>query len=183
MKKIITFIIISLVGLFGLNARYTIHNITGNVGLERGGKSSTLGKGMEVKPNDYVVISKGGKVEIYNDVDKRIYTSIKPGKISVTRLIIEAKGASSDNAAAVTARMNFGKKGQGKDKVFKEKGMVRRHLEETGGELTDSISSDLALNPSACCAPCCKCSNDSVKCNCPEPEAKDSIPTITTFSE
>lgn len=128
MQRIILILLSALVAL-GLSARYSIHSFTEGVKVEVGGKSVAPTKGMAVKAADYLVIPQGGKVEIYNDVDKRVYTSIKSGKISVTRLMIDARGAASDNNATVISKLQFGKKGGGEAKnVYVEKGMVRRSL-------------------------------------------------------
>lgn len=111
------------------SAHYTVHDVVGNVTVESGGKSVTLTKGMTLKATDQIVIPAGGKVEILNTVDKRIYSSIKAGKTSVTRLLIDARGVASDNSANVASRMQLGRKEQkGDQKVYVEKGMVRRSL-------------------------------------------------------
>lgn len=114
-------------GIGTASAHYTLHTVSGDVKVESGGKTVAAAKGQAVKATDYVIIPQGGKVEILNDLDKRIYTSIKPGKISVTKLMIEARGLASDNGANVASRMNIaGAPKKGKEKVFEEKGMVRR---------------------------------------------------------
>lgn len=110
-------------------AHYTIHSVSGDVKVESGGKAQPAAKGMAVKAIDYIIIPQGGKVEILNDLDKRVYTSITPGKVSVTKLMFEAKGVASDNAKNVASRMNLGRKSPNDSKnVYVEKGMVRRSL-------------------------------------------------------
>ncbi|MDE7180229.1 MAG: hypothetical protein K2N88_03415 [Muribaculaceae bacterium] len=117
------------IGALSVSAHYTLHTVTGDVKVESGGKTMTATKGMTVKAIDYIIIPKGGKVEILNDLDKRIYTSITPGKTSVTRLMIDARGAASDNKANVASRMSVGRKSPNDGKnVYVEKGMVRRSL-------------------------------------------------------
>ncbi|MBD5223381.1 MAG: hypothetical protein HDS71_04935 [Bacteroidales bacterium] len=114
---------------FTAGAHYTLHSVSGDVKVESGGKTVSAAKGMTVKAIDYIIIPKGGKVEILNGLDKRIYTSITPGRISVTRLMIDARGAASDNAKNVASRMNLGRKSPNDSKnVYVEKGMVRRSL-------------------------------------------------------
>lgn len=128
MQRILTLIML-LVTAVACYAHYTIHSVSGDVKVESAGKTAVATKGMQVKPTDNLVIPQGGKVEILNDLDKRIYTSIKPGKFSVTRLMIDARGVASDNAANVARNMRFGKKEQkGEGNVYVEKGMVRRSL-------------------------------------------------------
>ncbi|MDE5808014.1 MAG: hypothetical protein K2H76_07830 [Muribaculaceae bacterium] len=110
-------------------AHYTLHTVVGDVKVESAGKTAAATKGQAVKATDYIIIPQGGKVEILNDLDKRVYTSIKPGKISVTKLMIEARGLASDNGANVASRMSLGRKSpKGSEKVYVEKGMVRRSL-------------------------------------------------------
>ncbi|MDE6027806.1 MAG: hypothetical protein K2G23_07035 [Muribaculaceae bacterium] len=110
-------------------AHYTLHTVVGDVKVESAGKTIAATKGQAVKATDYLIIPQGGKVEILNDLDKRVYTSIKPGKISVTKLMIEARGLASDNGANVASRMSLGRKSpKGSEKVYVEKGMVRRSL-------------------------------------------------------
>lgn len=112
-----------------VSAHYSIHSVSGEVKVESGGKTLPASKGMAVKAIDYIVIPKGGKVEIYNDLDKRVYTSITPGRTSVTKLMIAARGAASDNTGNVASRMSLGRQKGGESKnVYVEKGMVRRSL-------------------------------------------------------
>lgn len=127
MKRFLT-ILMLMTGAIVSYAHYSIHSVTGNVTIESSGKSESAVKGKQVKATDYIVIPKGGKIEIYNDLDKRIYASIQEGKVSVTRLLIEAKRMASDNSANVAAHLRFGKKNNSGDKVYVEKGMVRRSL-------------------------------------------------------
>lgn len=139
-------IILFALGIGTASAHYTLHTVSGDVKVESGGKVVAATKGQTVKATDYVIIPQGGKVEILNDLDKRIYTSIKPGKISVTKLMIEARGLASDNGANVASRMNIaGVPKKGKEKVFDGKGMVRRtqlvydpNAEECGEETVAS---------------------------------------------
>lgn len=111
-----------------MNAHYSVHSVSGDVKVESGGKSMPAKTGEQIKATDYIVIPRGGKVEIFNSLDKRIYTSIKEGRHSVTRLMIDAKGIAADNAANVGTRLRFGKKNDRDEKVYVEKGMVRRSL-------------------------------------------------------
>lgn len=127
MRKLL--LILVLFSFLPLSAHYRIHSVTEGVMLESAGKKSAATKGLAVKPSDNLIIPPGGKVEIYNDLDKRIYTSVSEGKTSVTRLMIDARSAASDNRGNVASRLRFGKKGANSDKrLYVEKGMVRRSL-------------------------------------------------------
>ena len=112
-------------------AHYTVHSTTPGVRIESGSQSVEAQKGSVIKANDFIIIPEGGEVEVYNDLDKNIYRSTKPGKISVTRLMIDAKKTASDNSKNVAARLRLAK---GKDsepegeRIYVEKGMVRRSL-------------------------------------------------------
>lgn len=122
-------ILLLAIGIDTVMAHYTLHSVTGDVKVESAGKTERATAGRTVRATDYIIIPQGGKVEILNDVDKRVYTSIKPGKMSVTKLLIEARGVAADNAGNVASRMSLGRKTQkGAEKVYVEKGMVRRSL-------------------------------------------------------
>lgn len=130
LRQIITFITALLV-MSTSYGHYSIHSSTSGVMLESGGKSSEAKKGMEVKANDFLVIPDGGEVEIYNDLDKNIYKSINSGKISVTRLMIDAKKTASDNSKNVASRLRLAKGKASEEegeRIYVEKGMVRRSL-------------------------------------------------------
>lgn len=127
MRKLL--LILLLATVLPLSAHYSLHSVSDGVMVESAGKRSAAQKGMTVKPSDHLIIPKGGKVEIYNDLDKRIYTSVSDGTISVTRLLIDARSAASDNRGNVTSRLRFGKKSSSSDRrLYVEKGMVKRSL-------------------------------------------------------
>ena len=112
-------------------SHYLIHSMTPGVKIVSGSSSSPAVKGKEVKANEYLDIPNGGSVEIYNDLDKTIYKSTSSGKISVTRLLMDAKKTASDNSKNVAARLRFGKNSGDKEtgeKLYVEKGVVRRSL-------------------------------------------------------
>lgn len=139
------FILFLVIGAFSSSAHYTLHDVVGDVKIESGGRILSAQKGMDVKANDYIVIPKGGKVDIYNTLDKRIYSSVKAGKTTVTRLMIEARGVASDNGANVASRMQLGRKDhKGDNKVYVEKGMVRRSL-----AIYDPDGEDIELDAAA----------------------------------
>lgn len=130
MKYLISLLAILLCSLTTF-AHYSIHSATPGVMIESSGKTSQAKKGSELKANDFLVIPDGGEVEIYNDLDKNLYKSLSTGKISVTRLMIDAKKNAADNSKNVASRLRL-KKDQGNqaegEKIYVEKGMVRRSL-------------------------------------------------------
>ena len=114
-----------------LMAHYSIHSATPGVTVESTGKTFSAQKGLEVKANDYLNIPNGSVVEIYNDLDKKIYKSVSSGRMSVTKLMIEAKKEASDNSKNVSTRLSLTKSQGGSlagAKIYEEKGMVRRSL-------------------------------------------------------
>ena len=130
LKKL--FSLFCLIGLANYAfAHYLIHSATEGVKIENTGGVKMAEKGTEVKANEYLLIPEGGEVEIYNDLDKNIYKSTGFGKISVTRLMIDAKKTASDNSKNVAARLRFAKNKGTEDegaRIYVEKGMVRRSL-------------------------------------------------------
>lgn len=130
MKHLFSLIAVILCSISAM-AHYSIHSATPGVKIESSGKSSDATKGTEIKANDFLVIPEGGVVEIYNDLDKNIYKSLSSGKISVTRLMIDAKKMASDNSKNVASRLRLKKDGGSEsegEKIYVEKGMVRRSL-------------------------------------------------------
>lgn len=113
-----------------VSARYTVYSVTGKVTIEARGKKTAAEKGMQVGASDMIDIPVGAEIEIYNELDKRLYTSVKSGRFTVTRLMIDARGVASDNTANVASRLRFGAKDKDADRrrVYVEKGMVRRSL-------------------------------------------------------
>lgn len=133
-----------------LAQNYTLHSTSGGVKLERGDKTLEATKGMELKATDAFVIPEGGIVEVYNSFDKRIYKSLRPGRISVTKLLIEARQVAADNSKSVGSRLNLGKNGTGGKQAYTEKGMVTRQHEEFTGETASCDS----IPPCTCPAEC-----------------------------
>lgn len=129
-KQIATILLIAIMA-FTASAHYSIHSLTAGVKVESGSKQSDATKGMELKATDVLIIPSGGAVEIYNELDKRIYQSTSTGRVSLTRLMMDARKMASDNRQNVTSHLRFAQKGSKVDdgrRVYVEKGMVRRSL-------------------------------------------------------
>lgn len=110
-------------------AHFSIHSATSGVKVESGGQQCAATKGNAVKATDYLIIPAGGEVEIYNDLDKRIYRSVTTGKMSVTRLMMDAKKIASNNNQSVGSRLNVGGgKKSASARVYDETGMVTRDV-------------------------------------------------------
>lgn len=131
LKNLIVFFCLIVLAALSAEAHYIIHSTTPGVKIENNTGSTVAEKGKEVKANEFLIIPDGGEVEIYNDLDKNIYKSTNTGKISVTRLMIDAKKTASDNSKNVAARLRFAKNNENQEgeKIYVEKGMVRRSME------------------------------------------------------
>ncbi|MCH5226123.1 MAG: hypothetical protein J1D77_08975 [Muribaculaceae bacterium] len=129
MKKLLT-LLVFMACITAIRAHYSIHSASKDVLIESGGKQAPAKPGIEVKANDYLIIPEGQEVEIYNDLDKNIYKSLSSGKISVTRLMIDAKKMASNNNKNVASRLSLAKNSNSVEgeKIYTEKGMVRRSL-------------------------------------------------------
>lgn len=140
-KCFLTIILMMALVMSAIAQHYTLHSATKGVTVSSGGKSVAATKGMQLKTTDYLIIPEGGTAEVFNSVDKRIYTSVRPGKVSVMKLIIEARQSAADNLATVGGRINIGseRKPSGK-RVYDEKGMVIRAISEVDNECTDSVA-------------------------------------------
>lgn len=113
---------------------YTVHSVAGDVKLVTKGEKVRLKKGMTLHPSDVVEITKGGLLEILNDLDSKIYTCDKPGQLSVMRLMLDAKKSAGDNQGTIGGRISLGKSAGPGQTIFEEKGMVLRSILIAGDE-------------------------------------------------
>lgn len=153
MRNVITLLLLVIMANVAMAQHYSIHSFTDGVKLESAGKTLAVTKGMNVKATDCLLIPQGGEVQIYNSLDKRIYKSLRPGKVSITKLLIEARDVAADNSKNVASRLNMGKTGKTSNKnVYVEKGMVTRSLAKydpsAGGKEIDTktLASALAFS-------------------------------------
>lgn len=139
--RLILFVAVIMLSI-SVQAAYKVHGVSGNVKIETDGKTVVVSKGMNVNPSDVIIIPEGGKLEIFNELDGKIYTSVKSGKLSVIRLMLDAKQKASDNSAAVKGQLNVGKGGgSSSSRVFMEKGMVKRS-HNAFGEDSENVDVD-----------------------------------------
>lgn len=140
MRRLILTLAVIVIATMGTMAQnYTLHSATSGVKVLSAGKTADAKKGLQLKASDTFIIPEGGLVEVYNNTDKRIYKSLRPGKVSVTKLLIEARQVAADNSKNVSSRLTLGKNGTGSGKkAYVEKGMVtREHLEADSLEITE----------------------------------------------
>ncbi len=146
MKKILLLTLLAVTTLT-ISAHFTIHSSTSGVKVESGGKTQAASKGNAVKATDYLIIPDGGEVEIYNDLDKRIYRSVNTGRMSVTRLMMDARKIAADNNKTVGSHVNLGSKKKGNTRVYDETGMVMRDIVYADSCAVDSIIPITPIQP------------------------------------
>lgn len=123
------------------DAAYIVKGVTGNVKLISGGKSAELKEGMKISPSDVIDIPEGGSLDVFNELDNKIYTSVKTGQLSVIRLMLDAQQKASDNRGNVHDQMSVGKGGATVGRVYMEKGMVKRS-QATFGQDSENVDVD-----------------------------------------
>lgn len=145
MRHLIICLIAITAGCLGMKAQnYSIHSVTPGVKLQSSGNTSDAQAGMKLKASDSFIIPDEGVVEVYNPLDKRVYRSLRPGSISVTKLIIEARNVASDNSRSVDAKLRFSKSNSANTnkRIYVEKGMVTRSQ-----AVYDPEAENLEMNP------------------------------------
>ncbi|MDE6391827.1 MAG: hypothetical protein K2L59_00970 [Muribaculaceae bacterium] len=142
--RILTLLLSVVITSASYAQHYSIHSATKGVTIESAGRTVTATEGMSLNATDCLNIPENGKAEVFNSLDKRIYSSIRPGKISVTKLIIEARQSATDKLAGIGDKIKLGRSQTPSGKrVYVEKGMVRRTLGVAGDgdALPDSLDS------------------------------------------
>lgn len=123
--------------------RYTVFSVGKNVQIKRSGAILTPEAGMEVKATDYVVIGKGGSIEILNSLNSMIFKCDQEGEFSVTRIMIDARDANATGAAAsIRERTRFAGNLGKSSNVYVETGMVKRAM-----ATYDSEGGDIQIEP------------------------------------
>lgn len=108
-----------------------VHKTSGKATVIRKGNVTLLKTGDALTPADMVEIPAGSTLEVINDVSGSIYTSTRNGKMTISRLMLDAKERASDNIGTVNRQLRFGEKsGKGDNRVYVETGMVKRSLAE-----------------------------------------------------
>ena len=125
---------------FGATAGFVIHDVKGGVKILKGTASRAAAKGGAVQPSEQVDIPEGCSISIRNDVNGIIYTSTETGRMSISRMMINAKEASG-NTRTVGRETRLGKN-SGDSRVYVEKGMVKRSLSDY-----DPEASGLEISP------------------------------------
>lgn len=128
MQRVIMILLLAMSWL-GVYAQYSVQSASNGVKIKSGMSQKAATAGTQLRGSDVLVIPAGGKVEVLNTANKKIFSSTTTGEVSVFDLVMSANKAAGNHAGTVARRLNFGKaesKNQGK--VFKETGMVRRSL-------------------------------------------------------
>ena len=130
MKKIVTLILLLVAVTLESAAQYSLYDYFGNVTLRRGGKAVAIEKGMKLNATDQFSIGDNSGVEILNSMNSQIFRSTGKGDFTTTRIMIDAKEQATDNRGAIHDKIRFGKSStNGDDRVYVEKGLVRRSME------------------------------------------------------
>lgn len=160
--KLLTLILFLTTAQLTVGQNYVLHSATKGVKIESGKKTVRAVIGMSLKATDNIIIPKEGSASVLNKSDKRIYTSVRPGKLSVTKLMIEARNSATDKISGLTKKINIGRKGGTSGKrVHEEKGMVNRNCDVYTGDSIqpgptvpmvpeDSIDCKEYIQPSVC---------------------------------
>lgn len=129
-----------------IEAAYVIHSVKGDVILTSRNKKIPAAKGVFIMPSDMLTIPQGAKIEIRNDANNTIYSSVRSGDMTVSSIIHESRALATDNSANINSRLKFADRGAVKSdgKVYREKGMVTR-----SACFFDSIASAIEINPAA----------------------------------
>lgn len=145
MKRFATVLLLFSLLAAALSAapRYTVFSVGKNVQIKRNGAILVPEKGMEVRATDYVVIGKGGSIEILNSLNSMIFKCEQEGEFSVTRIMIDARDANDTGAAAsIRERTRFAGNMGKSSNVYVETGMVKRAM-----ATYDSEAGNLQIEP------------------------------------
>lgn len=146
MRKLLLLTLFIIVATLTAAAQnYTVYSFSRGVQVESGGKTVAASEGMTVKPNDFIIIPKGGAVSIHDKASGNIYTSTSAGKISVTKLKIEATRTADSKTSSMISGMGARLGGSGSSsgvRVYSEKGMVNRSL-----SVYDPDGDDFEMDP------------------------------------
>lgn len=129
-KKLMAVLAIMLATAPGVAGQHLkLQSFSGAVTVESAGKTVGATTGMALKASDCLSIPAGGSVSVFNERDKRVYKSVRTGRVTVSRLIIEARDVAADNSANVASKLRFGTRGiKTGNNTYVEKGMVTRSL-------------------------------------------------------
>ncbi len=130
MRKFLLTLLSLLLCIVSMTAQYSLHSASTGVKVKSGTNISLAKVGTTLHSSDRLIIPDGGKVEIINSGNKKIYASTACGEISVFDLVINANKSAQNHASTVANRLNFGKSASSKTSstVFREAGMVRRSM-------------------------------------------------------
>lgn len=151
MRRIILTILAAAIATAAMADTYKVHSASRFVNLIRkGAKALEVKRGMTVQGHDVVEVPSGGILKIEHTGNHEIYSSTRPGRMSVADLAAEAKQLAADNGRNVGRKFS-GQNFQNKAKsmtVFVKKGVVRRDtdsLEDAAGHAS-STEMDSTVN-------------------------------------
>lgn len=143
MKKLILFLILTLLAPMSVSAKYLLYGYTGDVLLKQADGNVKPEKGMELNASDEIIIPSGAQVEIYNTATKEIFTSVNSGLKSVIGIMLDARRQSEKTTSAINDRMRFSAGGGQNDKsrLYTE-GLVKRSM-----QVYDPEAENLTIKP------------------------------------
>lgn len=127
MKHFLLVLLVMAVAAGGA-AKYVIHSVSGQVALQRAGKTQPLAKGTQVGGVDNIVLGRGAAVEILNTADNKVYRCDKEGKYTPMKIMMDARRSADNKFTSVTSTTRFGPKGQKAGTVYEEGCLVTRAL-------------------------------------------------------
>lgn len=129
-RKLVAILSVMFVTAPGISGQHLkLQSFSGAVTVESAGKTVSATTGMTLKASDCLSIPAGGSASVFNERDKRVYKSVRTGRITVSRLIIEARDVAADNSANVASKLRFGTRSlKTGNNTYVEKGMVTRSL-------------------------------------------------------
>lgn len=112
-----------------MSANYTLYSFSGKISLQQGGKDVVPEKGMKVNAADEIVIGPGASVEIYNAITKEIFKSVGEGKLSVMRIMLDARKQSGNSIGAINDRWTLSKNSTPSNNRLYTEGLVTRSMQ------------------------------------------------------
>jgi len=128
--KILTALVIALLPIATFGA-IKVHRVSGKVAVVKGSSATPVTTGQTLMPGDMLDIPQGATIEVINDVSGAIYSSTTPGRMTLSRMMLDAKEKSADNKGNINKHLRFGSgKKDDKKRIYVETGMVKRSLAE-----------------------------------------------------
>lgn len=127
MKQFLLALLVTVISVTGA-AKYVVHSVSGQVTLQRAGKTQPLVKGTQVGGVDNIVLARGAAVEILNTADNKVYRCDKEGKYTTMKIMMNARRSADNKLTSVATSARFGTGGRKEGTVYEEGCLVTRAL-------------------------------------------------------